>query len=103
MIFGSPLDEFEHWLQFLQLELYRGAERRYVVAIGRLCEVFALKVGKDKRNPDLERRMRLSMQWLDLHRQISNTPPAQPNPTARRAGKFRVIDGGRTQSGSTRR
>lgn len=97
MTFDSDLDELEHWLHLLSLEMMRGAERRYVVAIGRLCEVFAVKVSRDKRNPDLERRLKLSRQWLNLKRTLEGAPGSTPkaNPSARRRGGLRVIDGGR--------
>ncbi len=76
----------------------RGAERRYLVAIGRLCEVFADKVSRDKRAPssDLQRRLQLSVRWESAKRQLQ-PPPAKPNPTPRRVGNLRVIDGGRAR------
>lgn len=95
MKFDNCLDELEHWLQLLQLELLRGTERRHVVALSRLCEVFAHKVAVNKRLPDLERRMKLSLRWLDLKRQVDgNAESTQPNPVARRVGRLRVIEGG---------
>lgn len=98
MVFDSDLDELEHWLQALSLELLRGAERRYLVALGRLCEVFASNVSRDKRHPDLQRRLKLSVQWRELQRKLDGTPQAKANPKARRArGGLRVIDGGRSR------
>lgn len=94
MTFGCPLDELEHWLNALQLELHRGAEWRHVVPLARLCELFAMKCSRDKRAPSnqLERRMRLSMRWLDLQRQLGTAVPSDPAP---RGWKPRVIDGGK--------
>jgi hypothetical protein len=99
--FTNALDEMEHWLQLLTLEMLRGAERRYLVAIGRLCEVFADKVSRDKRAPssDLERRMKLSVRWLSVKRQLEASVPGatKGSPIARRVGGLRVIDGGRAR------
>lgn len=88
---ATPLDELEHWMQLLQLELYRHAERRYLLAIARLCEVFADKVSRDKYAPpaQLSRRMKLSVAWLDLKRQVDGNAPVKRPP------RLRVIHGGR--------
>jgi len=103
--FASAMDELEHWMQRLTLDLKLGVERRHILATARLCEVFADKVSRDKRAPQaqLERRMALSMAWLDLQRRVNATAPAQPNPSARRVGNLRVITGGRSGTGTTRR
>lgn len=98
MRFTNCLDELEHWLQLLQLELLRGTERRHVVALSRLCEVFAHKVSVNRTHPDLERRMKLSLRWLDMKRQVDgNAEAAQPNPVARRVGKMRIIEGAKRE------
>lgn len=106
MKFACDLDELEHWLQRLSLELKMGSEWRHVVAVARLCELFAHRVARDKYAPQgqLPRRMQLSTAWLDLQRQVqSRTPSARPNPPAKRVGKLRVIQGGRAQTGSKAR
>ena len=101
MKFDSTLDELEHWLHHLQLELYRDTDRRHVVVLARLCEVFAMKVSRDKYAPasHLERRMRLSLRWLDLQRQLSASAPSSPAPAPTNAQsakqRLRVIDGGK--------
>jgi hypothetical protein len=95
--FDSPLDELDHWLQTLELEMYRGTDQRHVLVLARLCEVFAMKISRDKRAPSsqLERRMRLSMRWLDLQRQLGASAPSNATPPDRRGWKPRVIDGGK--------
>lgn len=103
MRFASDLDEFEHWLGRLTLELKMGSEWRHVTSLARLCELLSHKVARDKYAPQsqLARRMQLSTLWLDIHRQVqAHTPSARPNPSAKRVGKLRVIQGGRAQTGS---
>ena len=92
MKFASTLDELEHWTSLLEVEICRGAERRYLLAICRLCEVFAKQVSRDKRAPssDLSRRMRASLRWLDLKRAIDASKPVEqpsrPRPRLRLVG-----------------
>ena len=99
-------DELHHWLGLLELDLRLGVDRRHLLATSRLC---TLLIERLEKNPKLERYEFncLSLRLLDLQRLIAGNAPsdktAKPNPPARRAGKFRVISGGRTQTGSTRR
>lgn len=99
---ASPLDELHHWLGMLELDLRLGVDRRHLLATARLC---ALLIEKLEQDPKLERFEFncLSLRLLDLQRAMAGNPPAQPNPPARRVGKMRVIEGGRTQTGSARR
>ncbi len=98
----SALDELHHWLGLLELDLRLGVDRRHLLATSRLCTLLIERLEQD---PKLERYEFncLSLRLLDLQRLVAGNAPAQPNPPARRAGKFRVITGGRTHSGSTRR
>lgn len=92
MKFASELDELEHWLGLLEVEIHRGAERRYLTVISRLCEILTMKVSRDKRAPStqLGRRMRVSLRWLDLQRTVEATKPkeqpSRPRPRLRLVG-----------------
>lgn len=99
---ASATDELHHWLGMLEVDLRLGVDRRHLLATARLC---SLLVEKLERRTKLDRYTFncLSLRLLDLQRSITASAPAQPNPSAHRVGKFRVIEGGRTQTGSTRR
>ncbi len=98
----DTLEELHHWLGLLELDLRLGVDRRHLKATSRLCTLLIERLEQDPRLERYEFNC-LSLRLLDLQRLVAGNAPVKPNPPARRVGKLRVISGGRTQSGSTRR
>lgn len=92
MKFATALDELSYWMQRLEFELRSGTAPRHIVALERLCGVFADKVSRDKRAPpsELPRRMALSTAWLDLQRKARAAIGS-----AQQTGHLRLIRGGK--------
>jgi hypothetical protein len=93
MKFESAVEELQYWMQRLQLELHSKTAVRHIVALERLCEMFADKVRRDKWAPpsELPRRMKLSTDWLALQREAQKVTR---QPGERRVGALRVLQGG---------
>lgn len=94
MRFASPLDELQHWLGLLTVDVALGVNQRHLNSTARLC---FLLIERIEREPvvDVETFRRLELQLLDLNRAIAKqAAPVNPNPVARRVGGLRVIDGG---------
>lgn len=98
----DPLEELHHWLGLLEVDLRLGIDRRHLKSTARLC---TLLMDKLEQEPRLNRYAFncLALRFLDLQRAMGTDAPARPNPEAKSAGKFRVITGGRAQTGSRRR
>lgn len=91
MKFQNALDELQHYLGQLNIDVMLGVDRRHLGATSRLCWLLV-----DRLDPklDVETYKRLQVQLLDLQRAIDNqTQETQPNPVAKRVGKVRVIEG----------
>jgi hypothetical protein len=82
MKFACPLDELQHWLGLLEVDLRLGVARRHVEATARLCWLLVDKLEKDPKM-DQEMFTLLSLRLLDLQRQMS---PVKPGPKARPEG-----------------
>lgn len=94
MKFQSALDELQHWLGLLNVDVALGVPQRHLVSTARLC---FLLIERIEREPvvDVATFRRLELQLLDLQRAIAKqASPASPNPVARRVGRLRVIEGG---------
>lgn len=92
----KAVEELEHWMGRLALELARRApERGHVAALARLCELLADRVRRDKWAPpsELPQRMRLSTDWIELARR-AKALTERPAPV-RTVGGLRVFEGGR--------
>lgn len=105
MTFPTPIDELYYWLGVLEVDVRLGVDARHLQAKKRLC---ALLVEKLEQDPKLNRYAFncLSLRLLDLQRAIGapgTTGAALPKKKRARRVKLRVIAGGRTHSGTTRR
>jgi hypothetical protein len=92
--FQSPLDELQHWLGLLTVDVALGVNQRHLNSTARLCFLLIERIEREPK-VDVETFRRLELQLLDLQRAISRqASPVQPNPVARRVGRLRVIEGG---------
>lgn len=94
MKFDSPLDELQHWLGVLTIDVRLGVDRRHLLCNARLCWLLVDRLERDPGNMDQEMFTRLSLTLLDLQRQID--PP-------RRAIRRPVIVGPRLRLVSPKR
>lgn len=94
MKFKNPLDELQHWLGLLNVDVALGVNQRHLNSTARLCFLLIERIEREPQ-VDVETFRRLELQLLDLQRAISKqASPVQPNPVARRVGRLRVIEGG---------
>ena len=69
MKFACPLDELQHWLGLLEVDLRLGVARRHIESTARLCWLLVDKLEADPKM-DQEMFTLLSLRLLDLQRQM---------------------------------
>ena len=106
MKFHSTLDELQHWLGLLNVDVSLGVNRRHLLSTARLCWLLVDKLTADPKL-DSDTFARLEIQLSDLQRAIdAHAQISKPSPKARRVGSLRVIAGGQSErppSGPERR
>jgi len=80
MKFATPLDELQHWLGQLTVDVAMGAARRHLEAEARLCWVLIEQIEAFAGDMDQEVYTRLSLQLLDLQRGIDPRPARSVQP-----------------------
>ncbi len=93
MKFKSTLDELHHWLGLLTIDVQLGVPQRHLNATARLCWLLVDKLEKDVNGPATvsgELFTRLSLQLLDLQRQIEPKRPG-PKSDGERGPKLRLV------------
>jgi hypothetical protein len=94
MKFANTLDELHHWLGLLTIDVQLGVPQRHLNATARLCWLLVDKLEKDVNGPATvsgELFTRLSLQLLDLQRQIDPKKPG-PKPSADQQGpRLRLV------------
>ena len=92
MKFTNALDELHHWMGLLTIDVQLGVPQRHLNATARLCWLLVDKLEKDVDGPATvsgEVFTRLSLQLLDLQRQIE---PKKPGPKSDERGpKLRLV------------
>lgn len=81
---ATVLDELNHWLGQLTVDLGLGVERRHLLSTARLCELLVDRASKEPEAVNRYEFTRLSLRMLDLNRRI-NGGPAQSRPSLARA------------------
>lgn len=87
MKFACPLDELQHWLGLLEVDLRLGVARRHIESTARLCWLLVDKLEKEPKM-DQETFTLLSLRLLDLQRQIE--PVKKPGPKGPRVAGPRL-------------
>lgn len=92
MKFESALDELQHWLGLLEVDIRLGVARRHLEAELRLCGLLAEKLASKPYAGKFseETLMVMSIKLLDLQRQLA---PVKPGPKADsvRGPRLRVV------------
>lgn len=72
MNFTRPLDELQHYLGQLRIDILIGVDKRHLLATGRLCYLLIERIERDLETVpvDLAQFKALEIQLLDLQRAI---------------------------------
>lgn len=88
MKFACPLDELQHWLGLLEVDLRLGVARRHIESTARLCWLLVDKLEADPKMQQEEFTL-LSLRLLDLQRQID--PPRAAKQVAVRGPRLSLV------------
>ncbi len=94
MKFANTLDELHHWLGLLTIDVQLGVPQRHLNATARLCWLLVDRLEKDVDGPATvsgEHFTRLSIQLLDLQRQIEPKRPGPKGQTGEPGPKLRLV------------
>jgi hypothetical protein len=92
MRFASDLEELQHWMGLLTIDLQMGAERRHILAEARLCWLLVEKLERRPKSVDRSTFDRITLEMLNLQRVIHRThAPEQAKTTANSEAKPRLM------------
>lgn len=90
MRFKSPLDELQHWLGLLTIDIGLGVARRHIEATSRLCWLLVDQLEKNPGDMNQETFTLLSLQLLDLQRRI-DPPRREPKGIVKAGPRLRLV------------
>jgi hypothetical protein len=78
MNFASDLDELQHYMGALTVDIQLGAQRRFVLAEARLCWLLIEKLEKKPKSVNRVVFDSVMLQMLNLQRALSDDAPRAP-------------------------
>lgn len=78
MTFASDLDELQHWIGLLTVDIHMGVERRHILAEARLCWLFIERLENNQERVNRHALNHITLQMLNLQRAIDDSAPREP-------------------------